>query len=169
MKVEPYKNSEIIKALAENKHLVLFSNDFYKKETEDYSAWGVVERPSLVILDESKDLFLCLPQHNENGQCLHWLNGGELYINNGKGLGEGNYTLSIKRNNPLADFIGHPEYQFRIKPKKEKRWIGCYPSAKVTPISFASIDEVKNYVSKNSLYTHCAPEAWEFIEIEVEV
>lgn len=71
----------------------------------------------------------------------------------------------------VSYLISNPNVQARIKikPKKEKRWIGCYPPAKVTPISFASIDQVKNYVSKISLCTHCAPEAWQFIEIEIEV
>lgn len=122
-----HKHYEMIVAKAANMELVVFGKSKVDKATGEPIGWSILCESNEMnwLTDEGRELFLCLPQHKE--ACLHWLNGGELYINNGKGLGEGNYTLSIDIHNPLADFIGHPEYQFRIKPKKEKRWIAVNP------------------------------------------
>lgn len=155
-----HKHYEMIVAKAANMELVVFV------KTCDNGAWYEKGDNSACQWWEDSDYFLCLPKHKE--AVLNLLNGGESQITfNGECWDKCNLNEPVEWNDNWWYMKG--ESQSRIKPKKEKRWIGCYPSAKVTPLNFSSIDEVKNYVSKNSLYTHCAHEAWQFIEIEVEV
>tara|TARA_R110002012_G_scaffold269646_1_gene453773 strand:+ start:2698 stop:3162 length:465 start_codon:yes stop_codon:yes gene_type:complete len=136
---------EVIVAKAANMDLVVLY--------EDKGSWfpcAEANQPYLPDFNCMDDYFLCLPKHKD--ACLHWLNGGELMIDYGKGLGEGSYTLNVKRHNPLSDFIGHPEYTFRIKPRKEKRQI------------ITNGVDVK-FVDGDGIY----PSSWQRIEIEVEV
>ncbi|AUR84073.1 hypothetical protein NVP1047O_59 [Vibrio phage 1.047.O._10N.286.55.F2] len=108
-----HKHYDKIVAKAANTELAVF----YRYENYEWEEAA----SEMLVWDVKAEHFLCLPKHKE--ACLHWLNGGELNIDNGKGLGIGSYTLSIENNLPLCDFISHPEYTFIIKPKKEKRWI----------------------------------------------
>jgi hypothetical protein len=101
------KHSEMIKAWADNGELAVFSRCKNEDWFEARPAWR-----------DDSDYFICLPQHNENGQCLHWLNGGdvqgmEMLLN----PYEKEYkwtTSSVWMNN---------SYTFRIKPKKETRYV----------------------------------------------
>ena len=153
-----HKHFEMIVAKAGNMDLVVFS------QNQKDNSWLVQNDQGTTDFGDLVNYFLCLPQHKD--ACLHWLNGGELYINNGKGLGEGNYTLSIKTHKPLSDFIGHPEYQFHIKPKKEKRWIVLNYKLNVVSSNFCkSLEDARAYVSNHFAY----PDDVQYIEIEVEV
>ncbi|AUR97320.1 hypothetical protein NVP1238A_71 [Vibrio phage 1.238.A._10N.261.52.F10] len=111
-------HADMIIAKAENRDLV----KFYKS----LGAWYLVspDERGAVFYDNVK-YFLCLPQHNEDGQCLRWLNGGDAefeFLPNGSG----NYG----EMEPLEDYPWVADHLFmdaeinlRIKPKKEKRWI----------------------------------------------
>jgi hypothetical protein len=60
--------------------------------------------------------------------------------------------------------------QYKLVPlvKKEKRWIGVY-GKHVTENHFGSKSEVEEHVNGSPVYSNCAPEWWQFIELEVEV
>jgi hypothetical protein len=66
------------------------------------------------------DFFLCLPQHKE--ACLHWLNGGDV-----QDYYEDEWTPVNSSDGKPSWSIHHAfmdeEAEYRIKPKKEKRWI----------------------------------------------
>ena len=74
--------------------------------------------------------FLCLPQHNENGQCLHWLNGGDVQVRSrmscGESFGDWDGLCPLVEQDSTwkktSHFMGR-WFEIRIKPKKEKRWI----------------------------------------------
>ena len=55
---------------------------------------------------------------------------------------------------------------FRIKPKKEKRWIGVYGSH-VTDGHYPDKKSCERVVAKSDKFLFCAPEEFQFIEIEV--
>ena len=146
-----HKHYEMIVAKVANMNL----ETFIKQDDR----WRLMN--NAIPIAEEYDYFLCLPQHKL--ACLHWLNGGELNIDNGKGLGVGRYTLSIENNFPLSDFVNHHEYTFIIKPKKEKRWIAYSTNQKrLGCLSFDSEQEARAH------YIHEVEEP-QFIEIEVEV
>lgn len=161
-----HKNCEMIMAKAVNMDLVVFCKD--KSE----GAWVETHFENML----HNETFLCLPQHGDF--CLHWLNGGELQLMEHK----------CKVNDATwEDFTIVPELQpwyssilfmsschsFKIKPKKEKRWIGVFIDKltlsgkaimRTTELSYESIEELKRD-------SH-APDGfggWQFIEIEVEV
>ncbi len=148
-------HAEMIKAKADDMSLVVF-----RKITQ--SKWAVVQNEFPEWNGDA--YFLCLPQHKE--VCLHWLNGGKLMIDNGKGLGEGRYTMDIRRNNPLADFIGHPEYTFRIKPMIEKVWVAYHKNGFMFNEVGGSVSDIDDRV-KNHELSDFAGEDWQYKEIEV--
>lgn len=166
-----HKNYEMIKAVAYNTELVIFFND-----TED-NEWRPCSFEMLFSPDVETEYFLCLRQHKE--ACLHWLNGGEAQLDH---FDEPMPNSGVKGNCHLVDFyedvnslpwkINHPfmdeAQEFRIKPKKEKRWIGVY-NHNVTSQHFDSIETAKSFIRRRDEFKNCAPEAWNFIEIEVEV
>ncbi|AUR97986.1 hypothetical protein KNT80_gp73 [Vibrio phage 1.245.O._10N.261.54.C7] len=153
-------HADMIIAKAENRDLV----QFYKSS----GAWYLVspDERGAVFYDNVK-YFLCLPQHNE--ACLHWLNGGDAefeFLPNGSG----NYG----EMEPLEDYPWVADHLFmdaeinlRIKPKKEKRWIGVY-GTHVTEHTFSSKGNLKRYIKKTPKWHYTALEAWQFIEVEVE-
>lgn len=119
-------------------------------------------------MSEHFNYFLCLPQHKE--ACLHWLNGGSVQVES-----------EPRELNPLTEYCGkfpetnwdkdvwcmHP-LSVRIKPKKEKRWIGVY-GKHITENHFGSKSEVEKHVNESPVYSNCAHNWWQFIEIEIEV
>ena len=117
---------------------------------------------------EGFEYFLCLPQHKE--ACLHWLNGcyvQERGFYNADAFGDitmiGNNCWNV--NHIFMDSTS----EFRIKPKKVKRFIASFPWGGnddfVTPKSFPTTRELNEYVDthygeQNSMQIH---------EIEVEL
>ena len=139
-----HRHAEMIKAKADNMELVVFINN--------YGQWEISDLNKLIEL-HGMPFFLCLPQHNENGQCLHWLNGG-------------NIQLQDFPTNPFVDYFDQlsswsPELwwmseqcNIRIKPKKEKRLIAIHP-------------ETSDIFVATSAYI--AHDGFQLIEIEVDV
>jgi hypothetical protein len=111
------KHSKMIKAWADNDELVACS----RKNGGPWHNCGV--RPSWF---EDRDYFLCLPKHNKNGQCLHWLNGGKIqWSDDIHGWSDkDNYVDDLKSQ---EFFSGNAfmldDNKFRIKPKKETRYV----------------------------------------------
>ena len=152
-----HKNYEMIKAVAYNTELVIFFND-----TED-NEWRPCSFEMLFSPDVDTEYFLCLPQHKE--ACLHWLNGGEVEFEYDSKWHSCSYW-SMEWHE-TSGFICE-DNKLRIKPKKEKRWIGVY-NHNVTSQHFDSIETAKSFIRRRDEFKNCAPEAWNFIEIEVEV
>lgn len=152
-----HKHAEMIKAKADNMDLVVFRSDC------DGQPWyETYETP--VSESEFVEYFLCLPKHNENGQCLHWLNGGDVeFRRNGD-----NWQDECEKYQGWADYCGmmNPDVEFRIKPRKEKRWIAVDGDGNVAPKIFLYELDAKFWVNYN---TEKCQDYWQFIEIEVEI
>jgi hypothetical protein len=144
-----HKHYDLIVAKAANMDLVIFS--------KNESGWRVSELADIICWPDYK-YFLCLPQHKES--CLHWLNGGAL-----QDFFEGSWTS-------VGDFEGegwveadnmfmNEEYQLRIKPKKEKRWIVIHNGKLVNELFKFDTDIRMSYLSEY--------ETLQRFEIEVEV
>ncbi|AUR81812.1 hypothetical protein NVP1013O_65 [Vibrio phage 1.013.O._10N.286.54.F9] len=155
-----HKYAEMIKAKADNMELVLFV------KRGESSTWGELNNHGDVTFLYEFDYFLCLPQHKE--ACLHWLNGGEV-----QDLFEGEwvYCASLARatesgGDNTLEFSEHhmfmnEEFQFRIAPKKEKRWIAVRRSDHyVQPLI---------YLSEGDADEDSPSDYWTHHEIEVEV
>ncbi|AGN51436.1 hypothetical protein VPJG_00072 [Vibrio phage jenny 12G5] len=102
-----------IVAKAANMDLVVFF------KASSHSEWCEVSNSLLPAFHPETEYFLCLPRHK--GACLHWLNGGELQVNR---LSNG----YLDWDRPSRDWAKEVSFmfdvkEFRIKPKKEKRWI----------------------------------------------
>lgn len=145
-----HKHYEMIVAKAENMELVVF-------EKSKLSGWVLLER-HLIPDSDACEYFLCLPQHKE--ACFHWLNGGDVQVD-------------ICGWSGVVAFDGHvwsPNVCFmsnvnavRIKPKKEKRWIGFHKCG-LTKKSYETKEEAMMDEKVHKPSNH-----WQFIEIEVEV
>lgn len=145
----------MIKAKADNTELVVFGR-YKSKETE----WEEVSYQHL-IGHENYQHFLCLPKHNENGQCLHWLNNGQLEFRRD---GE-EWQDEPERYHGWVDYCGmmNPDVEFRIKPRKEKRWVSVRKiNGEVCQLLFDSKDEAEQ-INDGRWWSHHE------IEIEIEV
>lgn len=157
--MKEHSNAGILKAYADNTDLVIFILDSNSK-------W-IRTNPKALMDYPDDEFFACLPQHNENGQCLHWLNGGNV-----QDKFEDEWS-DIKQHNGNPDWNGldqifmNEEFELRIKPRKEKRWIAVNNSLYATPMTFISKQECENYVSVS--YQNGPGVTWQSIEIEVEV
>ncbi|CAM0039504.1 hypothetical protein VPHK435_0005 [Vibrio phage K435] len=149
-----------IVAKAANMELVVFC-----KGVNDGCEWHEVKR--FPNWQTNASYFLCPLQNKE--ACLHWLSGGAIEVKEG-GHWEtcGPYAGSDQYWS-VRGFLMNDEYEYRIKPKKEKRWIATFPWSGndfyVTPESFASEGLLNDYVDmhygrRELMVTH---------EIEVEV
>jgi len=156
-----HKKYEMIVAKASNMDLVVF----VKGKATD--TWVLRGEQSTTTFFYDVEYFLCLPQHKD--ACLHWLNGGEV-----QDLFEDNWSDCGGTNLWEVDHMFmNDEAIYRIKPKKEKRWIGVFKENlpvsgrvvyKNTEISYETLDDLKrNCFSPNGF------DDWQFIEIEVEV
>lgn len=151
-----HKHADMIIAKAENMDLVVFlkpceSVGWFEKE---YGApqW-----------QEDSEYFLCLPKHKD--AVLSILNGGESEVFD---CGE---FYPCTCGNPVewrrdAWYMGK-DYESRIKPKKEKRYIGVYNGGFVTEKHFKTLSDVIDFVCSNR--KHAARECVKIVEIEVEV
>ncbi len=159
-----HKHYDVIVAKAANMGLVVFENDQHGKD--DWYAIGDGKLPS----NERYTYFLCLPQHKE--ACLHWLNGGDVQHDD---CSEGWATMEninepMDINEPLWSKtcrLMTEHLRFRIKPKKEKRWIGyCANTNQTFPHPQKSKDVAEDYAMRNYGYEIGK---WQFLEIEIEV
>lgn len=110
-----HRHHDMIVAKAANMDLVRLVKLSDNKGNEWFIQADVVQRSTQ--FSESSEYFLCLPQHKE--ACLHWLSGGEIQVKYGCDWVEcSQYT---------GWSVGHlfmiDDYEVRIKPKKEKRFI----------------------------------------------
>ena len=151
-----HKHCEMIKAWADNDELVAFCKNKFN--------WVAMKKP---VWNQDSSYFLCLPQHKE--ACLHWLNGGSIMVNNGKSEMESEYSLDVV-NHPFAwtDFL-HDEYKFRIKPRKQKRWIGVHEASHQTTPTIATKTLCEDYVLRHCVLGGSPFCDWQFIEIEIEI
>lgn len=151
---------EMIAAKAANMDLTIYG----KLQPNSDSSWSEVGFSELTGV-HFHDYFLCLPQHKE--AVFHSLNGGEIgcyddgcwleaYTLNGR---DGKWKTTAWYMNETEEII--------IKPRKEKRWIGyCANTNQTFPHPQVSMDVAEDYAARNYGYKM---EAWQFIEIEVEV
>lgn len=152
-----HKHCDKIVAKSENKHLV----QFIKMDGEWEDA-GLSDK--FISFSEEYDYFLCLPQHNENGQCLHWLNGGEVQMAH-KGEFYNVSSVSLRCVDGWNDRCAFMDdsFELRAKPKKEKRWIGIGRNGFAT----AHYAEADRCLLEETIRNLC-PDAV-VCEIEVEV
>lgn len=157
-----HKHAEMIKAKADNMELVVFC-----KNSQNDGEWWAFKNDGETIPSfngKGTQYFACLPKHNENGQCLHWLNGSAMQFKDSFGdwrdCSEYNPETSVKM---LID----NDDEFRIKPSKEKRWIGyCANRNQTFPHPQDTKQLAIDYALRNYSYIE---DEWQFIEIEVEV
>ena len=114
------------------------------------------------------EYFLCLPQHNESGQCLHWLNGGEVQFTHDHNHEQDWILLDGYDRDPKwyvdSDFMDS-ECRIRIKPKKEKRWVAYGTnSLKMGVRTFLTKEECVKQYGDEDLNGRV-----QYFEIEVEV
>lgn len=144
------KHAVMIKAKADNMDLVVLR----KTPTSEY--WEIC-RSDWMPTDLQDEFFLCLPQHKE--ACLHWLNGGDVeFRRNGE-----EWQDECEKYHGWAKYCGmmNCDVEFRIKPRKEKRWIGVNSKTGVTTHLKESREDLEKRIDGYSNY--------QAIEIEVEV
>lgn len=147
-----HRHYDMICAKAGNMDLVVFAkaSTGWRKFTGDFPDFG---------LDE---YFLCLPQHKE--ACLHWLNGGVCQI-----MIEDNLLAMAVSKHELGDWsrglIWMGNQDIRIKPRKEKRWIGV-KKGECTPRNFETRDDAVFWINSNA---QSSSDYWQLIEIEIEI
>ncbi len=161
-----HKHYDKIVAKAKNMDLVVFTKDCIAPNNKP---WLAIESGHLPAFDEHCEYFLCLPQHKE--VCLHWLNGGEVQNNITKHLRDDSWIYFTPFNSSSCEPWAYncnfmrEESNFRIKPRKEKRWIGVLTENGVTTDTCMSLKEAKHH----PMVRDCLVSDWQFIEIEVEV
>ncbi len=153
--IKRHKHAGLIIAKANNMDLVVFSDFGSGKWTESQVDYN----ESFYFLAES-NYFLCLPQHKE--ACLHWLNGGKAQSDRSC---EGFVSVDAASYYDFKWWEGgwfmREDYNSRIKPRKEKRWIAVRKKdLYVEEFAFKDIDSAKEYNDT---------ELWSYHEIEVEV
>ncbi len=150
--IKRHKHADMIIAKANNMDLIVlggFGSGEWVESPIDYNE-------GFCFLAEF-DYFLCLPQHKD--VCLNWLNGGDIQINR---LDEGfiDWDRPSREWKLCVSFMSD-KCKFRIKPRKEKRWIAVRKKdLYVEEFAFKSIDSVKESIDT---------ELWSYHEIEVEV
>ncbi len=155
-----HKHYEMIVAKAENTELI----QFYKANGSWHETNEQFNRSNGWAFYENTEYFLCLPQHKE--ACLHWLNGGEVECSSR--LTNGWESCGYIKNITWSKLIGlmSKDASYRIKPKKEKRWIGVAKD-KTTDATFKTKEGCMKYVKEE--YVTSFVDSCQFIEIEVEV
>lgn len=152
-----HRHYDMIVAKAANMDLAVFFKDgddwFFDDTSESYKFESDIE------------YFLCLPQFTK--ECLHWLNGGVSQIEYTKASYPYWTNIDCDEVNWSPGHIFMDELvNLRIKPKKVKRWIGV--NGIETTKLCKTKDKCKEYVVNFRSREGLPPEAWQFIEIEVE-
>jgi len=96
---------------------------------------------------------------------LHWLNGGDVQYklqNESKWIKVAPY-LEMPKWRKGGFFNSHGDYVYRIKPKKERRWI-AYMGGNVIAIEPVRIDAERRVIAKGFDIADV-----QIIEIEVEI
>lgn len=109
-----HKHADMIKAWADNGDLIVF----VKTCTE--GAWTLAKEP--VQWWDDSEYFASLPQHAE--ACLHWLNGSDVEereYDEGWAVVDAQ-NIGWSKHHFFMDALS----TFRIKPRKEKRWIAVH-------------------------------------------
>lgn len=151
-----HKHYDMICAKAANMDLV----KFYKTEEGMWNFTDLYQKTTQ--FREDKEYFLCLPKSKET--CLHWLNGADVEY---KTQLTPWTSYSPERQWSNGSVFMQDDYDFRIKPRKEKRWIGVNIDKNQTTGLFSSAIECEdNLNSIGEIYDN---HPWQFIEIEVEV
>lgn len=153
MVTRKHKHHDMIVAKAGNMDLVLFI-----KVGDDWQISGGHDN-QVINIASHYDYFLCLPEHNKDGQCLHWLNGGNVYY---KRKGKDNVTsINWPKVWDPSLVWNFSNIKIKIEPKKEKR-IVVYDEAagKFEETAFKTMkdamEEIKYYDAQ-------------FFEIDVEI
>lgn len=154
-----HKHYDMIVAKAANMDLIVFCN---------YGdGWRKLSGSIFPSFCKGSDYFLCLPEHKE--ACLHWLNGGECQLvlcHEDDWLARA--TPKIEFGDCRNDSIWMKKNKIRIKPRKEKRWIGIHPLGATTPLGKTEkfVSDIALHQLVDAVKPFCE---WQFIEIEVEV
>ncbi len=150
-----HKHYDMIVAKAANMDLVVFVKN------ESTGEWWQLSGD--LPFNKHQDFFLCLPQHKD--ACLHWLNGGEVeFVSQ---FSDGWTEYDPIKSWGFGSVFMQSDYKFRIKTRKEKRWIGyCTSTNQCTPHPTKTKDLAIDYAAAHYNY---ADSDWQFIEIEVEV
>ncbi|AVR75888.1 hypothetical protein ValSw33_64 [Vibrio phage ValSw3-3] len=149
-----HKHAAMIETKAHNMDLVVFLN---------IGPEWVESSLHTMVANQDMDFFLCLPRHNESGQCLHWLNGGDVeFRRNGE-----EWQDECEEYHGWAKYCGmmNCDVEFRVKPRKEKRWIVAKPRALASMMYFESEEQAQSTVR----YSTGEFKGGQVIEIEVEV
>ncbi len=156
-------HSEIAKAKLDNMELIVLSYcNLDRLWSED-----IPRQPGIEFIDSNNtNYFLCLPQHKEF--CLRWLNGGDVIVRDHPDDKRERVLLASGYSNWHASSVFMCEKTvIRIKPKKEKRWIGyCASRNQTIPHPQGSEQLAMDYTALH--YSYHVNE-WQFIEIEIEV
>lgn len=152
-----HKHAEMIEAKIYNMDLVVF---FKPKDREWLKLDTNYELPAF---NENLEYFICHPNHAD--VCLHWLNGGEVQAVFNFAWTDSLLNARWSTAHPLMN----EQEEVRIKPRKEKRWIGvCNRSGETTRAYLSEGDGL--YFAKAEVERKFGiTKGWEFIEIEVEV
>ncbi len=143
-----HKHFKMIVAKAENMDLVVLIR------YHEQGWWEQASSKDVLPCGKDYDYFLCLPQHVN--ACLHALNGGEAQV-----YSFGGWKYGLITSDWDKDFwYMRDSYESRIKPKKEKRWIGITTFTRETTCVFNTKEEALREVTNPR---------WQIIEIEVEV
>lgn len=155
-----HKHAEMIKAKADNVELITF----VRSGVSDWIVSG--QHPNF---HPNNEYFLCLPQHNENGQCLHWLNGGEVQLQDFPTIPFIDYSDQPSSWSPELWWMSE-QCNIRIKPKKEKLWLavktdkhenlgGCR-KVRICSHAFVNKSDAEDYLDLTDS---------QLVEIEIEV
>ncbi|AUR81471.1 hypothetical protein NVP1007O_05 [Vibrio phage 1.007.O._10N.261.55.F9] len=158
-----HKHYEMIVAKAANVDLVVLI------KSKVNNRWEVLDSVCIPSFYEDTEYFLCLPKHNEKGQCIHWLNGGDVVVKDYPDDKIERVLLASGYSNwHEASVFMCERTGIRIKPKKEKRWIGIHPLGATTPL--CKTENLASNIVLHQLISIDMPfYEWQFIEIEVEV
>lgn len=156
-----HKWYDAIVAKAGDMDLVVFARKAYGGD------WAEVDsKENIPTFNQDNEYFLCLPQHKE--ACLHWLNGGLTEVKSS--LTDGDWSECVNPSTPFwKDGIGwmRKDAHYRVKVRKEKRWIGyCANTNQTFPHPQKTIEIAEGYAARNYGYKMSD---WQFIEIEIEV
>ena len=159
-----HKHYDMIVAKAANMELTILV-----KFGKEWMISGLDTAGEIISFDSRYEYFLCLPQHNENGQCLHWLNGGE--VETDRSFDEFvlvDEACDFNFNWWRDGWFMQEDYKSRIKPKKEKRLIGVNVKTGKTTSAY-EYDSGDSYAEAEVRLIKGNMSDWQFIEIEVEV
>lgn len=165
-----HKHYDMIMAKAANMDLVVFCRDTSSEshKWDEYVSVGFEgEIPECAIpaFEYGYEYFMCLPQHKE--ACLHWLNGGIIQDNyEGKFEDCGKYSEAESWN--VCHIMMDDDAEYRIKPRKEKRWVIAMVSDGIPSLCGKQLHLSKDLaVEFAQLHGNC--KHLQFIEIEVEL